>query len=380
MGRRRCCCGCVQFFDDFERADAETLGSNWEMIDDAEWHIDGNRAKGIKGIALWTGRLPDTQGSMLVTVSVVNPQYGDVVYAILSAKDENNYLFAKISAPQDEHAEQVWTMSIGSVSGGIETEFADDVNLNLECPSLDRVEFIPGQAQGIRVAFDRRTLQMPGVGGDGSDNVGGLWRCESAPGSSANRVGMRHGGGSGPVYIDTFWASEHYRTNSECPDLGCSCGWECTADTLKLTLSVEGGDCDAQATFPMDVDLKRFKKNERVWRSDEVLLCKWSDGTKTTHRFWLMCDGSINRQPTYRLTMLATSDGDTPCPPIKGLIPTETHGAALSVPVLIECDPLHFVFDFENMKWWVCCFPEEDYPPPPWVDPDQKTLRCVITE
>jgi hypothetical protein len=382
VSRRKCCCkrGCVTITDDFNRPDAENLGPRWGIGFTSDWQISGGKAKGIAGDAIHAQRFPDKNGSMLATVTVQNTQYGDVYALLLAWYDADNYLYVKFVAPEDEFADQYWETILGEVVDGVATEISDTPQLNTDCPSFSLRPFTVDGGHYVLVSYDRDALYVSGV--DPGNPSEGFTRCVGPRTKTpANRVGLAHGGGPNPIWVTYFWASEHARTNPECDDIGCNCGYNCLSDTLMLTGDITVGTCNEQVTFPVEIELTRFKKNEAVWRSGIVLQCDDWWGGYLSHRFWLICDSSSpDRTGNYSLSLLSTANDDTPCPPSVGTIPKMADGAYEGQFVSAACDPLELVFDFPYLEWWTCCFDPEEPVPPPDPPPPSVTMRVWITE
>jgi hypothetical protein len=369
----------VTVTDDFNRADAEDLGSNWDIGETSDWQISGGKAKGIAGDAIHVQTFPDKDGSMLATVTVQDTQYGDVYALLLAWYDEDNYLYVKFVAPVDEFADQYWETILGEVVDGVATEVSDTPQLNTGCSSFAPRSFSVDGGHSALVSYDRDALYVSGV--DPGNPSEGITRCVGPRTKTpANRAGLAHGGGANPIWVTYFWASEHARTNSECDDIGCNCGYNCLDDTLILTADITVGTCNEQVTFPAEIELYRFKRNEAVWRSDNIWQCDCGS-YYIAHRFWLICDSSSpDRTGNYSLSLLSTADGDTPCPPSVGTIPDLDDGAYEGQLVSADCDPLELVFDFPYLLWWTCCFDPETCPPPPEPLPPEVTMRVWITE
>jgi hypothetical protein len=378
-GRRRCCCEgeCVTVTDDFNRADAEDLGANWDIT--GTWEISSNKAKGTSGYAIHVQNFPDANGTMWVTARGVNAQYGDAYTYLLAWYDANNYLYAKFVAPVDEFADQIWETIFGEVVDGVATETSDLPDLNPECPGFNYIPFTEGGGIQQYVLYDGDALIRCGV--DSQTSAETFVRCVGPRTKTpANRAGIAHGGGAIPIWFDYFEASEHYRTDSECPDCGCNCGYNCLADTLTVTMDVIYGTCDQQITFPAEFELYRFKHNQRVWRSDQVLFCDCLPSFSANSRLWFVCaeqQGANRTSPLFEFGWYQTTEGeggDTPCPPSVGEIPDA--GFTL---VSVECDPLEIVFDSPDVEGWACCLtPDPCNPPLEPINPVY--IRVWITE
>ena len=354
------------------------LGPKWDIGFTSDWQISGGKAKGIAGDAIHVQRFPDKDGSMMIAVDVHDTQYGDVYAALLAWYDEDNYLYVKFIAPEDEYADQYWETVLGEVVDGIATEVSDTPQLNPDCEGLDYRVFEEGGAHSCLVAYDGDALYTSGVDAGNPSEV--FTRCVGPRTKTpANRAGLAHGGGVNPIWVLRFWASEHYRTNPECPDMGCNCGYNCLGDQLVLTADIIVGDCSQQITFPIETHLYKFKKNEAIWRTDSILHCgSWSGFDPVAHRFWLFCASTSGRTADY---LLGITFNDNACPD-EGEARRQWIENAVSETrvVSIQCDPLELVYDVPYLMWWPCCFEPGSEVPPPEPLPPEVVMRVWITE
>jgi hypothetical protein len=372
MGRRRCCCECVQFEDNFNRADASDLGPNWEIIDEG-WSILSNTARATQDMAIYKPTLPDEEGSMIVRVELFEPDYGDVFDVILAYHDETNFLFARFEAPPDEFAPEVWRQGLGVRSGSGESIYWDDVEITTGCGTLQEA-FMLRATRPVLIHFDRDVFEI------GGSSVGfshyNLWQCQSPPPKPANRAGLRHGGGPRAIRFDNFEVSEHNRTNPTCPDYGCRCLWDkCLPDEFNLALTlVQGEVCEELPTY-LDIPLTRLRRSQSVWRSDRVIECVGSVGDPSKRQFFLEClghdrEGGIlfrlwSAQGIYEYTP-AICDLDTAALHGVGMIEWES--------VSQYCNPFMLLFREEapveiSATFTECCFDAYGPGPPgdPWI-------------
>ena len=298
MGRRRCCCGCVQFLDEFERpSNPDNLGPQWEIVDGkvGDWQIVNGvsgRAVSADGMAIFIPTLPDVQGSMFVHVDLFEPDYDDIFDVILSYKDENNFLFARFQSPA-EGAPEYWRQGVGKVSGGVEGEiYWDDQELTLGCGSLQQA-FMWGATRTVVIHYDRAVLEISGT------SIGwthyGLWHCHDSFGSAnnpTNRAGLRHGGGPRDIAFDNFFISEHYRTNPTCPDGGCRCLWDkCFPDEFSLQLTLISGEPCEEVPEYLQATLTRLHASQSIWRTPRLVPCLGSVQEDSYRQFFLECLG-----------------------------------------------------------------------------------------
>jgi len=316
MGDRRCCCDCRNFEDTFNRADAETLGDSWELIGDSEFHIENNKAKAIRGTALWVGELPDSQGSAVLYVTTADMKDGDVYEILFAWKDENNYMFVRVIArewlgsfPDEYELSETFEVQIGSVVAGVESYTSNHDLIHEECDELVRVNNnapmpLTSNSMEIKIWFDRNTVSVNtrATGGD-------FWVC-LGPGNG-KRVGIRHGGyqgsntGSGtidrPIYFDYFFASEHYVTNPTCPDRGCRCGGTfCLPEELTATLTHYSGNEAGQIDDPVSMTLyRRAWLNGYSWYSDPAVPGQdYMMGDPQYFAMYLICSAEANPDET----------------------------------------------------------------------------------
>lgn len=278
MGRRRCCCGCVEYADDFNRDDASTLGNSWEMVGyDADWRIDGHRAKAVKGIALLAHEMPDKYGAIIISVDLLDMRAGDVFEVIFAWKDWKNYYFVRW-APTEGTAsytfEETWTVLIGTVLDGVETIITDHDVLVDGCQELMRVNnhapITPGGQRDwtVKIYYDRHTVRV--VDGTTSD----MWACLGPPDPDANRVGLaRPDTNTRDLLYDNFWVSDHNVHALPCEYRSCGCGMlNCIGNTITGTLEFYSGDEANQITDPVSFTMYRRAYRDRdVWVSEPAV-------------------------------------------------------------------------------------------------------------
>lgn len=278
MGRRRCCCGCVEYADNFDRADALTLGDAWELVEvDADWRIDGNRAKAVKGTALWKQAMPDRYGAVVLSVDLLDMRAGDAFEVVFAWKDSANYYFVRWEPTEGTASytlEETWTVSIGMVVAGVETVVTDHDVLVSGCEETMRVNNHAPITEGgqrdwsVTIYYDRHTVRV--VDGTTSD----MWACLATPEPNANRVGLkRPDSNTRDLWYDNFEVADHNVHATPCEYRSCGCGMlNCIANTITGTLEFYSGDEANQISDPVEFTLYRRAYRDRdVWVSEPAV-------------------------------------------------------------------------------------------------------------
>jgi len=120
MGRRCCCVtGCLIGDDDFNRADAETLGPKWMTAISGTWHIVSGEAveQTGSGQILFAKRHPIPDPSGVAYLDAVDPLEDDVYELLVNAEEDgDNFHLARFTV----EAEEV-KIELFRVAGGVET-------------------------------------------------------------------------------------------------------------------------------------------------------------------------------------------------------------------------------------------------------------------
>lgn len=353
MGRRRCCCGCVQFLDEFERPDADTLGPQWELVEnDAEWEIEDWKAKASKGTALWVGQLPDKHGSAILDVELVDMQEGDVFEILWAWKDESNYMFVRFEVrdgPSEWSLEHTMKTTIGKVVAGEESSVSDHDVLHAGCVELMAINNHSPLSYGassrqLRMYFDRNTLQL-----DSGAAGGDLWNCVSE--ADGRRVGMRRpDGNTRPLFFNSFFASEHYVTNPTCPDRGCRCGATfCLPDELLAVMEHYSGDDANQIDDPVEFALhRRAKRDAYQWWSPRVIPgYDYMEAGPTCFGFRLHCTAEEDPEVLPINQYVLDWENDYPCTEPDcfedPFLPLSQTGQL----IFAQCDPLLLIYELD---------------------------------
>jgi hypothetical protein len=358
MGRRRCCCGCVQFEDNFERADALDPGPNWEGIEiDAEAHIEDAKLKVIKGTWLWTGELPDEKGSAVLEVHLADMQPGDVFEVLFAWKDLDNFKFVRFeptewlgSWPDVYALADTMKATIGEVTAGVETSISDHDIMHSGCIQVMRSNNhapMPQSSDGVilKIYFDRETFQLDSgaVGGD-------LWSCWGE--GPWKRVGVRRPyGNTNPLYFDYFFASEHFVTNSECPNRGCRCGAKnCLPPVLLGTLEHHSGDAAPQIPDPSEITFYRraWRDGYQWWSEIGIPGTDYMGGDPNCFGFWLRCTAEQAPTALPIQQYLLEWDGRVDCVEEPADSCWESRFLEFSGTLIsAQCDPLILVYELD---------------------------------
>ena len=126
----RCCClTCVIDSDDFDRADAATLGAQWDDWSNV-WTIDNNEAVSTgAGNARFDVIHPVPDESMVVYVETRDEvaDSGDKYRVLVNVLDADNYHFAEFTRNGANDS----TLALGSASAGVETVAKTETILGL---------------------------------------------------------------------------------------------------------------------------------------------------------------------------------------------------------------------------------------------------------
>lgn len=238
--RRRCCCGCPEYSDDFNREDNEDPGPNWPLTiggDTAQigdWDILDNQfySEGTSNsIAIYKTALPDNW--MLASAKIVDEQLGGVYRVIVSWKNMQNYLYGEYERVDQTNAR----ISVHQVIGGVESELdytEYELSIDDQSPPDDCRTLNVCVDPKLFIAFVDSTSTMCRAITNGVEVEDGL------------RAGVGHDNSSFANKFDDFWMMEEYgeRHQPDCP----LCDWcYCEGELLPFTLlaTIQGNDdCD----------------------------------------------------------------------------------------------------------------------------------------
>jgi hypothetical protein len=232
-GRRRCCCGCLEYTDDFGRSDSTNLGERWsEKLGD--WEIDTEHlveAGTLSAKLLFL--LPMPTAAMIVAIDTIDEAVGDK-YKIYIGHDH----------PDEENPNSYWvTFEVVLDEGQRKANLAAGYNdTTLRTASL------------VPLTGTSRTFGACLAGGYIIARVGGTPCVDQMYGyglpALAEQPGGRYAGVGNPggtaITLDNWWISDHYAHNKNCPDcpIAC-CGMVPWAENfpLSLTLTIFSQTC-----------------------------------------------------------------------------------------------------------------------------------------
>lgn len=329
--RRRCCCGCVFFADDFYRPGGDTtdLGDNWEEVD-GEWSIASSQLSeegNANAIAICKKEIPPSPGAlhdspwapyMYVGVNLKNETIGGTYWIIGMWADESHYIKGKYTRVDYDYA----TIELYSNTGGGET-LLDSYTFEL----TDKAD--TDRSIGLCLS-DTLTMMFTS---DASN-------CYAmAPEAVIIRDGEHAGVGHENVdetLFDNFSLNQLFKVDWQCYPCG-----DCFCDTVTppvvppryLYVVFEGDgntDCDTLDGVQVTLEYNRCGMPVAIWRGTVDSGCL--AGSEMVME--LRCDGS------WTLT-LTEAPGKLACVP--------AHYVEL-LPVVQTCDPLYWEYEmsYEN--------------------------------
>jgi hypothetical protein len=340
-------------------------------------------------VALWKGTPPDTQGSFFIEFDATNMQDGDIHEIVFAWEDEDNYWFMRFESDDTNNCR----MSIGQVSGGVETSFDDHTPKDANCDGVHLAErqdppIQPPQFLSFIVTYDRATIQANTI----SDaDTGDLWKCVNIDVSGGRRIGMRHNpGNTGSIYFSRFFFSDHYVHDRTCPDYGCHVDWSCMPDTLVGSyVHVSGPLCEQleedpdiefHRLFPRDLAspsrewIHKRMVEERYPDPDDGFQC---DGYDWYHQINLVCGVDQRDEDGSDLGQFSIGHQMICYPGIPIPDDCKIDGVQQLTWTLVRksVDPLELVF--QGYPPWPICQQEEE----PGLDPDPVPIyELIITE
>ncbi|XZE18823.1 hypothetical protein SH449x_004128 [Pirellulaceae bacterium SH449] len=250
MATRRCCCGgCEIGRDEFNRADAPTLGAKWEDYDNA-WTIDNQTALSVAdGVARFVITHPVPDESMVVYCETVNEvENSGVAYRVLvNLKDGGNYHFAEFIRLGANNS----ILSIGRVSGGVETVYQSEPIVGLT--NTSRKIVVKFAAKEMCATVTNCVLSI--VTDDPDVINGGYWSgIESTNDDS--------------ITMDNFVFEQHRSTKEECDSCLCKCEGNYIPPVLNASLTGTG----RMSGLSADIELRWNRVNGR-WESGTEFHC-----------------------------------------------------------------------------------------------------------
>lgn len=349
MGDRRCCCGCVEYTDTFDRDNSDDLTYWTETTGD--WEISANQLveAGTSGsIAIYDTELP-TQW-MRATIEIIDEQEGDVYKLYVSWLNAANHVYAMY-----EVGAGTYTLSIHSVIAGVDTEL-DTVTETLQEGGKSPRQFSICNAEEITSA---------------SVDDSSLCTVFSEPGTSVDTNAKYAGVGHENSHETTFdnWYTGEANYDKDCPCFHTEC--ECEGHRLPITLNgvyVGEGDCDT-------LDGISFTMSRTRCGADAVggTFAGTQDGSCLDQTLYeIECTGGpIDEWILHLSSVLAPHgcgyDGD----------------AYLTPEPESTCDPLYLVYciDTENIGGNKCgdCLPCGQEGGAGCVDPEDPSFPCPRT-
>lgn len=228
MSRRRCCCDCPLFGDEFTRADSDDPGTDWDEVS-GDWDIASNQLTETgtaDTLCIFQPNVDDER--MVVGYTTKSESAGNVYRIIGNYLDSSHYLYAELSIGN-------WTtgasLAIYQVDGGTPLELA---------------------SQSITLTDTTRTLSLcigsdtisTTVSGAGADLC--VWMLQ-VEGDKLHTGGYLSGVGNGAaqqIYVDGFSITAHWEANRNCPQC-CPCRCQGIVVPPQLCAEYQGeGDCN----------------------------------------------------------------------------------------------------------------------------------------
>jgi hypothetical protein len=223
----KCCCNCQIGFDNFNRADATTLGPKWTEDGSGLWGIDSNVAYSDTGDAIAMFNVAHRKGdeSMEAYYEIVDEVEDAIYYVLVNVKDLNNYHIAKFHNTAVNPK-----IELGKVVGGVYTMLKEEniigKTLPYACGYMPRLcrrfyaRIAPDEfCAGIREATLSQVTVTPEIITDGIySGMGGYHATET-------------------LFYDNFYFGEHLWTNPQCPTCICQCEDEVVGEELVVTIS-----------------------------------------------------------------------------------------------------------------------------------------------
>lgn len=222
------------FLDNFNRADAASLGANW--IDGGSgWSIASNQATGT-GVAILDIEHETPDESMVVSFVTIDEEIGDVYRLLLNVLDDQNYHVATLTITGSTDG----TIALGKVVAGVYTlirslsivsltgttrMFGASISSKEFCASATNTVF------SLVYALAAPTLITSGIysGMDGE-------RSESV------------------VTVDDFVFAHHAETLAGCSTCVCQCGDSYLPPVLTATLTGTGRMSGLSCSFTLNWD------------------------------------------------------------------------------------------------------------------------------
>lgn len=333
---KRCCCGspgCVISIDNFNRANAATLGANWIDLDNA-WTIDTNNALSVDpGVAVYDiiHRVPDASMHVYYTTIDEVVDSGRKYRVLCNVFDEDNYHYVEF----ERLGVNTSVLRLGKVTGGTDNMLKQDTIVGLTGTTRQVIATIAHNefcGQVSNAVLSIVTLE-PSIISNGF-----------YAGIQSQAAGDR---------IDDFTFEEHSHTRPECANCICFCEDEYIPAVLNANITGTGRLASLNADIILDWD----RLNGR-WSGGPVTLC--SLGQVWVLRF--LCPTDPADGGTARLVVST------------GCTSSDGFGTTARVPASYTCEPLEWVFG----PYFVSIFDLACGCGSPFTEPGTYTI--VITE
>jgi hypothetical protein len=217
MGKFTTCCCCLIYLDEFDRADASTLGGYW-CESPGSWEIYSGTARvvtaGANAILNYPHPVPDE--SMWVIGRTINESVGsgqkyrlilNAVPTITSGVcSTNNFYFADFIRVNDNDGTS--KIKLGICSGGTETILKEDTVMGLTGTSRNFQALIGKNPNEFCANVSEAVLSFVGT------NHAGVFANGYYSGMALSHAGMQY---------DRFSFYQHYTTNNTCLNCICKC-------------------------------------------------------------------------------------------------------------------------------------------------------------
>jgi len=247
MSRRKCCCPCWSWADDFL---PEQFAPDWNAVV-GTWSFAANKIhvdNTANAVLIMENQPPRTPQHHRVNIVAFEPAAGDKPRIILNYQDSNNYFFAEYAVGGD--------LYLYRRAGGTNTLLAS-------CTPIDTFlgTFTAGMTDQYFYASFSGAFAMLEEQGEY------LYACDPARFPNTSLAGYGNGGGAALDFDKDFLIDEVWPTKRNCPQTICTCDGYCIPKTLLLTSTVVG-DCPRAGGLSVTLtrdDCKLTWKGSAVW-------------------------------------------------------------------------------------------------------------------
>jgi len=217
--------------DNFNRADAASLGANW--IDGGSgWTIDSNRAVGA-GIAILDIPHVTPDESMVASLLTVDEEIDDVYRVLVNVLDDENYHVATLTITDTADG----TIALGKVVGGVYT-------LIRSLPIVG----LTGTSRRFGASISSKEFCA-----SATNTVFSLVYALAAPSLITNGIysGMDGERADSVITVDDFVFAHHAETLAGCSTCVCQCGDGYLPPVLTATLTGTGRMSGLSCSFDL---------------------------------------------------------------------------------------------------------------------------------